>query len=729
MNCTRSRQFKAITQSGGLLCLLFLATVSLAGERSTAAAPAAGNEGIDTAPADLAIPFHDGPMTDRTVRMQQMLRRAEAAINDQVQQEKNRSYDDVGGDDVIIDDSEIYLRDSSIDIATDGDIYVAVELQDYTSGHEIKVYRSLDDGDSWALWGELSNPDPVQQYENPCVHIAEGSLNACFVAFTRGVVGTGNREIRVARSDLSLANGDFSTEVVAMSDPAIDLRHPHLTSDSPNYDAYYLYLVADGDDADGGDIWFTRSTDRGASYEAAYRIASLTVSDREYVFPTVSYGLGAYVHASWQFQSRTGGFDAAIRYRRATYDAGGGIGSWEAIQYLSTTADGYYDWNPQVCASLTSNQVLIGYERRTAGYYVQDPGVFGSDDQGATFPNSVFIDGGLHYVDGLEQQPSSGDWILAGGHDSSPAFQQASAADITSWGEPQHFGDHSYYNGYGWDNPLALNHAKEDRVAMTWLFAEPGGDPDSLLFDAEWRGDEGYPNLEPGFPMDLSFEPLSPPAVVDLDGNGDLEIVFTDEAGYIQVKNHDGSDLPGWPVATSDSSATRPVAIGSLHPSGELAVVHGNDHGQVYAYDNEGQILPGWPWNSGYDNPVNVSIGNIVAPFPRVVVACVRNRVYFLNFAGQHISQLGSYAVSGGSFITYPAAIGDIDGDQRAEVVVACGKIVHAIMPHSGMFLYQRELPDVVSDAVTLGDFDLDGDVEALAPTEFGELYLLDDEG
>ncbi|MFH1841999.1 MAG: hypothetical protein ABIF77_02230, partial [bacterium] len=248
MNCIRSRQFKAIGQSGGLLCLLFLATVSLAGERSAATAPAASNEGIDTAPADLAIPFHDGPMTDRAVRLQSMRQRAEAAIIDQIPLEKSRGYDEVGGDDVIIDDSETYLRDSSIDIATDGSIYVAVELNpDAGGGHAIRVYRSLDDGDSWTQWGELSDPDPVQQYEHPCVHIAEGNLNACFVAFTRGVVGTGNREIRVARSDLSLASGDFSTEVVVMSDASVDFRNPHLTSDSPNYTSYYLYLVADGD--------------------------------------------------------------------------------------------------------------------------------------------------------------------------------------------------------------------------------------------------------------------------------------------------------------------------------------------------------------------------------------------------------------------------------------------------------------------------------------------------
>ena len=565
MSKVNNRRPKATGIAVVLPCLLVLAAASLAAERPSASAPPINSEGIATAPADLALPFHDGPLTDRTERMQQ---RAEAAIDDLIRREKARSYDDVGGDDVVID-TETYIRDSSIDIATDGSIYVAVEIDD-TSGLEIRVYRSLDDGDNWTLWGELSQPDPVESYEDPCVHIAEGDLDACFVAFTRGVVGPSNREIRVAGSDLSLASGDFSTEVVAMNDPDTDLRHPHLTSDSPNYDTYYLYLVADGDDLDGGDIWFTRSTDRGASYETAYRIASLTSTDREYIYPTVSYGLGSYVHASWHFQSRTGGFDAAIRYRRASSDAGGGLGSWASIQYLSSTADEYFDWHPQVCASLTSNQVVIGYERRTefpgGGYLIEDPGVFGSDDQGATFPHSVFIAGGLHFVDGLEQQPTSGDWILGGVWSSEPAYQRASAADITTWGEPQVFGDRSYYTGFLWDMPLALNPARDDRVAMTWTFGDPGASTDSLLFDAEWRSDEGYPNLEPGFPLDLPFEPCSEPAVVDLDGNGDLEIVYSDVGEFIQVKNHDGSDLGGWPVAVPDepSQGTEEHGVSSV---------------------------------------------------------------------------------------------------------------------------------------------------------------------
>ncbi|MFH1843543.1 MAG: FlgD immunoglobulin-like domain containing protein, partial [bacterium] len=150
---------------------------------------------------------------------------------------------------------------------------------------------------------------------------------------------------------------------------------------------------------------------------------------------------------------------------------------------------------------------------------------------------------------------------------------------------------------------------------------------------------------------------------------------------------------------------------------------HGNDHGQVYAYDNEGQILPGWPWNNGYDNPVGVSIRAIAAPYPLSVIACVRNRVYFMNYAGRHISHLGSYASPAASSASrLPSATSRLRWwPAETSSTPSCRT--------PAPYLYQRELPDNVSDAVTLGDFDLDGDVEALAPTEFGELYLLDDEG
>ena len=49
---------------------------------------------------------------------------------------------------------------------------------------------------------------------------------------------------------------------------------------------------------------------------------------------------------------------------------------------------------------------------------------------------------------------------------------------------------------------------------------------DEVFFDAEWRADPGYPVLEPGFPVTLDAKPLSPPALADLNGDGDLEVIL-----------------------------------------------------------------------------------------------------------------------------------------------------------------------------------------------------------
>ncbi len=64
---------------------------------------------------------------------------------------------DIGGDDIEIH-ARPWVNKVSVDIAENGDIYVAVS-SGYGSGDrprmEVRVFRSQDGGDSWQGWAEL----------------------------------------------------------------------------------------------------------------------------------------------------------------------------------------------------------------------------------------------------------------------------------------------------------------------------------------------------------------------------------------------------------------------------------------------------------------------------------------------------------------------------------------------------------------------------------------------
>ncbi len=119
------------------------------------------------------------------------------------------------------------------------------------------------------------------------------------------------------------------------------------------------------------------------------------------------------------------------------------------------------------------------------------------------------------------------------------------------------------------------------------------------------------PDWLPGFPMRLSSSGESQPVAADLQGTGQMDLVFGTANGTVDaIDPMTGRELPGWPVHTLPVKPQGPVprgidpgsqpiladvAIGDLFHTGNLDVVAVSLEGVVYAWDAAGHLLPGWP--------------------------------------------------------------------------------------------------------------------------------------
>ena len=270
-------------------------------------------------------------------------------------------YDEIGGDDVLaaIEDSIRAIAAPSMDIANNGDIFVAVQVE-VPDDYEIHVYRSQDGGRTWQLWGTLADPATDSQFHEPSLCVAEGNVDRLFVAY-RHDRPAATASIDVAYSDPNLPAAAFTTLTV-MDSTNVSFGHPASARTRRRRAVTTYTWPPRAADFDSQGIWIARSRFQGDPWEDMYCIASLpAASQRLYIEPQITYGNNCQVHCVWRFLALDGSADQAIRYRRATNCAGFGLEDWEPVVYLTPNNNGLHEAVASVAASHATNTALVSY--------------------------------------------------------------------------------------------------------------------------------------------------------------------------------------------------------------------------------------------------------------------------------------------------------------------------------------------------------------------------------
>jgi hypothetical protein len=133
----------------------------------------------------------------------------------------------------------------------------------------------------------------------------------------------------------------------------------------------------------------------------------------------------------------------------------------------------------------------------------------------------------------------------------------------------------------------------------SWFDFGVGSTGGLYAFDADGTPLPGWPQLT--MP---ATSVVASPALADLDGDDDLEIVTGtyETNAKVYVWHHTGELMTGWPQAiprqpASSSGMTSSPAIGDLDNDGDLEIVTGSmgQCGIVYAWHHTGGLVTGWP--------------------------------------------------------------------------------------------------------------------------------------
>ena len=240
--------------------------------------------------------------------------------------------------------------------------------------------------------------------------------------------------------------------------------------------------------------------------------------------------------------------------------------------------------------------------------------------------------------------------------------------------------------------------------------------------------------LTPFGTQDLLFSTpgsiIGSPAVVDLDVDGDFEIVFTNQdgnSGKVYAIHHDGSDVEGFPVNIYERIRVG-AAAGDLEGDGnaDIVVCTWDDH--IYAIDHTGAVKEGFPFTSTNRFNAPPTLVDLDGDGDLEIVA--GNDSGLLHVLHHDGTEMASYDV--GDDIRGGISVADLNDDGSYELLFSgYDDMLLVWNPLDGAELDGFPIDmeyNSLTEPVT-ADLDNDGDLEVVAAMKSGTVHILHHDG
>ncbi|MBK8905047.1 MAG: VCBS repeat-containing protein [Anaerolineaceae bacterium] len=207
--------------------------------------------------------------------------------------------------------------------------------------------------------------------------------------------------------------------------------------------------------------------------------------------------------------------------------------------------------------------------------------------------------------------------------------------------------------------------------------------------------------------------------------------------------NGDSTLVPGWPVITQQNIESSP-ALGDIDGDGELEVIVGtglfdgyvNGH-QVYAWNADGSLVSGWPRPTADKMPSSPAIADLDGNGTQdVIIGCGKaappfcRTLYAWNGSGNN---LPGFPMNTPFAYPYPPVVADVDGDNNLEIVLTSLETdVVSVVQHNGSSSVDtsRKTNSIILNTPLVHDLDGDGSLEtAIASSSGGQaaIYIFDE--